>query len=55
MVAEGLVAAPLVLSRARALGIEMPITENVVAVVEGGKDPRDCVSDLMSRQPREED
>jgi glycerol-3-phosphate dehydrogenase (NAD(P)+) len=55
MVAEGLAAAPLVLSRAKALGIEMPITENVVAVVEGGKDPRDCVSDLMSRQPREED
>lgn len=54
MVAEGLAAAPLVLSRAKALGIEMPITENVVAVVEARKDPRDCVSDLMRRQPREE-
>lgn len=54
MVAEGLAAAPLVMSRARELDIEMPITENVVAVIDAGKDVRDCVSDLMSREPRGE-
>jgi glycerol-3-phosphate dehydrogenase (NAD(P)+) len=54
MVAEGLTAAPVVLALARAHGLEMPITENVVAVISSGKDVRDCVRDLMLRQPRPE-
>lgn len=54
MVAEGLTAAPAVLSLARSLGVDMPITENVVAVVYGGKPVRDCVQDLMLREPRTE-
>ncbi len=54
MVAEGLATAPAILSVAQARGIELPITENVVAVLHEDKDVRSCVSDLMSRQPREE-
>ena len=40
MVAEGLTAAPVVLELARELGIDMPITEDVVRVIRGGKDVR---------------
>jgi glycerol-3-phosphate dehydrogenase (NAD(P)+) len=54
MVAEGLTTAPAILTLARERGIELPITENVVAVIREGKDVRTCVSDLMSRQPRGE-
>jgi glycerol-3-phosphate dehydrogenase (NAD(P)+) len=54
MVAEGLTAAPVVLTLAMDHSVELPITENVVAVIRDGKDVRACVYDLMSRQPREE-
>ncbi|MBC7294299.1 MAG: NAD(P)-dependent glycerol-3-phosphate dehydrogenase, partial [Thermoleophilia bacterium] len=54
MVAEGLTAARAVLALARQHQVEMPITENVVAVVFGGKDVRASVRDLMARQPRAE-
>jgi glycerol-3-phosphate dehydrogenase (NAD(P)+) len=54
MVAEGLTAAPVILALAKDRGVELPITENVVAVIQDGKDVRACVYDLMSRQPREE-
>ncbi len=54
MVAEGLTAAPAVLSLAKSFGVDMPITENVVAVVYGGKSVLDCVQDLMLREPRTE-
>jgi glycerol-3-phosphate dehydrogenase (NAD(P)+) len=54
MVAEGLTTAPAILALAQEGGIELPITENVVAVIREGKDVRSCVSDLMSREPREE-
>lgn len=54
MVAEGLTAAPAVLELAASLGVEMPITESVVAVVYGGKSVRDCVQDLMLREHRPE-
>ena len=43
MVAEGLTAAPAILQLAREHGIELPITENVVAVILEGKDVRSCV------------
>ncbi|MCI0588862.1 MAG: NAD(P)-dependent glycerol-3-phosphate dehydrogenase [Planctomycetes bacterium] len=44
---------------ARALGaggtpVEMPITREVHAVLDGGKDPRRAVVDLMTRDPRPE-
>jgi glycerol-3-phosphate dehydrogenase (NAD(P)+) len=54
MVAEGLTTAPAILALARERGIDLPITENVVAVISEGKDVRACVRDLMSREPREE-
>ena len=54
MVAEGMTAAPAILRLAGEHGIEMPITENVVAVLFGGKDIMAAVRDLMGRQPRPE-
>ena len=54
MVAEGMTAAPAILRLAGEHGIEMPITENVVAVLSGQKDLMAAVRDLMGRQPRPE-
>lgn len=53
-VAEGVYSAPTVLARARALGVEMPITEAVVAVIEGRLSPSDAVRQLMGRGSRAE-
>jgi glycerol-3-phosphate dehydrogenase (NAD(P)+) len=52
MVAEGLTAAPAVLELARRHQVEMPITENVVAIVYEGKEVRASVRELMGRRPR---
>jgi glycerol-3-phosphate dehydrogenase (NAD(P)+) len=54
MVAEGLTAAPAILELARRLGIEMPITESVVAVVYEARPVTECVASLMLREPRTE-
>ncbi len=54
MVAEGLTAAPAILRLAEGLGVDMPITENVVAVINGEKDILASVRDLMGREPRSE-
>jgi glycerol-3-phosphate dehydrogenase (NAD(P)+) len=54
-VAEGVASAATVLARARALGVEMPITEAVVAVLEGRLTPADAVGRLMARSARAED
>ncbi|MBL8305507.1 MAG: NAD(P)-dependent glycerol-3-phosphate dehydrogenase [Rubrivivax sp.] len=53
-VAEGVLTAPVVLARARAAGVEMPITEAVVAVLEGRLAPAEAVVRLMSRSARAE-
>ena len=53
-VAEGVWSAPAIVARARALGIEMPITQAVCAVLEGTVTPRDAVEQLLSRDPRAE-
>jgi len=53
-VAEGVHSAPMVLARARAAGVEMPITEAVVAVLEGRIDVQRAVRGLMGRGPRAE-
>jgi glycerol-3-phosphate dehydrogenase (NAD(P)+) len=53
-VAEGVYCAPTVLARARALGIETPITEAVVDVLEGRLAVQDAVRGLMGRGPRAE-
>lgn len=53
-VAEGVYSAPTVLARARAKGVDMPITEAVVAVLEGRLSPVDAVDLLMGREARAE-
>ena len=53
-VAEGVFSAATVLERAQALGIEMPITSAVVAVLQGRVTPRQGVERLMGRGPRPE-
>ncbi len=53
-VSEGVYCAATVLQRARTLGVDMPITEAVVAVLEGRLAPAECVRGLMSREARAE-
>ena len=53
-VAEGVRTAPRVLQRATALGIEMPIVQAVVAVLEGCITPARALEELMGRGARTE-
>jgi glycerol-3-phosphate dehydrogenase (NAD(P)+) len=53
-VAEGVYSAAMVLRRAQARSVEMPITEAVVAVLEGRMTPREAVEQLMGREARSE-
>jgi glycerol-3-phosphate dehydrogenase (NAD(P)+) len=53
-VAEGVYSAPTVLARAQALGVEVPITQSVVAVLEGRMTPVQAMLELMARDPRPE-
>ncbi len=53
-VAEGVVCAPAVLARAQSLGVEMPITEAVVEVLDGRLTPSDAVARLMARSAKPE-
>ncbi|MGJ8649673.1 MAG: NAD(P)H-dependent glycerol-3-phosphate dehydrogenase [Opitutaceae bacterium] len=53
-VAEGIWNAKAARDLAAEHGIEMPITEEVCKVVEDGKDPRQALKDLMSRDPGSE-
>ena len=53
-VAEGVSSAPMVLVRARSLGVEMPITQAVVAVLEGRVLPAEALDQLMGRGARSE-
>lgn len=50
-VAEGVYSAHTVAQRARALGIEMPITDAVVELLDGRLQPADAVKVLMGRDP----
>ena len=51
-VAEGVYSARTVATRARQLGVDMPITEAVVALLDGRLQPRQAVQALMGRDPR---
>jgi glycerol-3-phosphate dehydrogenase (NAD(P)+) len=53
-VAEGVYSAPVVLARARTLGVEMPITAAVVAVLEGRLRADEAPRLLMGREARAE-
>jgi glycerol-3-phosphate dehydrogenase (NAD(P)+) len=53
-VAEGVYCAHTVLQRSRSLNVEVPITECVVALLEGRIQPEQAVALLMGREPRME-
>jgi glycerol-3-phosphate dehydrogenase (NAD(P)+) len=53
-VAEGVHTAAAVEMRARQLGVEMPITRAVCAVLFGGVSPRETVEQLLARGPKGE-
>jgi glycerol-3-phosphate dehydrogenase (NAD(P)+) len=53
MVVEGLTTAPVLRNLATRLGIELPITEGVCAVL-GGASLQDLISGLMGRKPTDE-
>ena len=53
-VAEGVQTAAAVENRARQLGVEMPITQAVCAVLFGGVSPREAVEQLLGRDPKGE-
>ncbi len=53
-VAEGVTSSRSILDLANKHGVEMPITEHVVAVVHDGMAPRDMVARLMSREAKSE-
>lgn len=53
-VAEGVYSARTVVQRARTLGVEMPISEAVVALLDGRLQPAQAVAALMGRDPRDE-
>lgn len=53
-VAEGVACAATVLRRAQAGGVDMPITEAVVRVLDGRLQPRQAIQELMARDARRE-
>ncbi|WP_295856131.1 NAD(P)H-dependent glycerol-3-phosphate dehydrogenase [uncultured Xylophilus sp.] len=53
-VAEGVSCARTVVQRARVVGVEMPIAEGVVALLDGRLRPADAVAALMEREPTAE-
>ncbi|NQW92721.1 MAG: glycerol-3-phosphate dehydrogenase, partial [Polaromonas sp.] len=53
-VAEGVYCARTVVQRAAGLGVEMPISQSVVALLDGQIAPAQAVAALMGREAREE-
>ena len=53
-VAEGVRTTTAALGLARAHNVEMPITEQMAAILHNGKSPRDAIRELMSRPGRDE-
>lgn len=53
-VAEGVRNAMAIARLAAARGVEMPITQQMAAVIYDGKDPRRAVEELMTREPKSE-
>mgnify|MGYP003558119327 CR=1 FL=1 len=54
MVAEGVKSSPSVLDLARRYGVDMPITEQVVAVCNQGRPAREALAALMQRSNKSE-
>ncbi len=53
-VAEGVWSAPAVARRAAGLGVEMPLTQAVCAVLDGRLSARDALQRLLAREPKSE-
>jgi glycerol-3-phosphate dehydrogenase (NAD(P)+) len=49
MVAEGVLTTSAAVGLARSVGVEMPIIEQMHAILQQGKDPSDAIRDLMNR------
>jgi glycerol-3-phosphate dehydrogenase (NAD(P)+) len=54
MVAEGVGTAPALLALAAEAGVELPITEQVNAILHQGKSPRDAIRSIMERPLKRE-
>lgn len=54
MVAEGIFTTNAAVQLAKARGVEMPITEQMHAVLNEGKSPRDAIQSLMTRTSKRE-
>jgi glycerol-3-phosphate dehydrogenase (NAD(P)+) len=54
MVAEGVFTTTAAVGLARARGVEMPITEQIDAILREGKSPREAIQQLMTRTGRSE-
>jgi glycerol-3-phosphate dehydrogenase (NAD(P)+) len=54
-VAEGVKTASAVHELAARFGVEMPIAEQVYAIVEEGRSPADALQSLMLRDPKPEE
>lgn len=54
MVAEGVFTTTAAVGLAHARGVEMPITEQMHAILHEGKSPREAIQELMSRQGKSE-
>ena len=54
MVAEGVRTTKVLWELARQRSVEMPITEKVYEILYRGKDPREAVGELMSREKKSE-
>jgi glycerol-3-phosphate dehydrogenase (NAD(P)+) len=54
MVAEGVGTAPALLALAREAGIELPITEQVDAILHQGRPPREAIRSIMDRPLKHE-
>src|SRR5438552_2034511 len=54
MVAEGIFTTTAAVGLARARNVEMPITEQIHAILHHGKSPRDAIQELMTRSGKSE-
>jgi glycerol-3-phosphate dehydrogenase (NAD(P)+) len=54
MVAEGIKTTRSAYELSQKVGVDMPITTQVYEVLYNGKDPKDAVKDLMTREPKVE-
>ncbi len=54
MVAEGIFTTAAAVGLARARGVEMPITEQIHAILHAGKAPREAIYELMTRSSKSE-